>query len=235
MAQDSPEYERRLIAAFFGDRKGYFVEVGANEPQARSQTWHLEQAGWTGVLVEPQPDLAQALRSNRRAKVFAAACSSPANAGRTLQLHVAGPLSSLDRGQMAPGAKPDAVIGVPARTLDSILEEAGAPERFEFLSIDVEGHELEVLRGFDIARWRPQLILLEDHVADLAKHRYLRAAGYRIIRRYDTNGWYVPEDSLRRAGWADWWRIVRKYYLALPFRKLRNLSRRWRGTIGAAG
>ena len=43
--------EMRLIAAFFGNRRGYFVEVGANDPHARSQTWHLEQAGWTGVLI----------------------------------------------------------------------------------------------------------------------------------------------------------------------------------------
>jgi hypothetical protein len=48
----------RLVGAFFGDIKGYFVEVGAKEPRERSQTWFLEQAGWTGVLVEPQPDLA---------------------------------------------------------------------------------------------------------------------------------------------------------------------------------
>jgi hypothetical protein len=43
--------------------------------------------------------------------------------------------------------------------------------------------------------WRPQLILLEDHVADLLKHQYLLAAGYRIVRRYDNNGWYVPRES----------------------------------------
>ncbi len=167
----------RLVAAFFGPRKGYFVEVGANEPRERSQTFHLEQAGWTGVLIEPQPGLAAQLRAERKAKVFAVACSSPDNAGRTLPLHVAGPLSGLDRERMAPGSTPAAVIEVPIRTLDDVLAEAGAPQGFDFLSIDVEGHELEVLRGFDIARWRPQLILLEDHVADLSKHRYLMPQG----------------------------------------------------------
>jgi FkbM family methyltransferase len=223
------------VAAFFGDRKGYFVEVGANEPQLRSQTWHLEQAGWTGVLVEPQPGLANKLRATRRAMVFAVACSAPEDAGRTLPLHVAGPLSSLDRAQMAPGAAPEAVIEVPVRTLDSVLEEAGAPENFDFLSIDVEGHEIAVLRGFDIARWHPRLILLEDHVADLSRHRYLNAAGYRIIRRYDSNGWYVPKESAQRPRWTERWKILRKYYLALPFRKLRDASRRRRGTIGVGG
>jgi hypothetical protein len=51
--------------------------------------------------------------------------------------HVAGPLSSLDRSGMAPSAVPDAVID------DQILEESGAPKGFDFLSIDVEGHEVE--------------------------------------------------------------------------------------------
>jgi len=218
----------RLIAAFFGNRKGYFVEVGANEPRARSQTFHLEQAGWTGVLIEPQPALAAQLRAERKAKVFAVACSTPENAGRTLPLHVAGPLSSLDRARMAPGAAPETVIEVPVRTLDSVLEEAGAPAGFDFLSIDVEGHELEVLRGFSIARWRPRLILLEDHVRDLSKHNYLTSLGYRIVRRYENNGWYVARCDAVRAGLADRWEILRKYYLALPFRILRNLSRRLR-------
>lgn len=155
------------MAAFFGNIKGYYVEVGANDPRARSQTWHLEQQGWTGVLIEPQPDLAATLRAERKSQVFAVACSSPANAGQELPLHVAGPLSSLDRRGMAPGATPEKVIRVPVRTLDSILEEAGSPAGFDFLSIDVEGHELDVLQGFDLARWRPRLLMIEDHVADL--------------------------------------------------------------------
>src|SRR3954463_14231239 len=103
----------RLGAAFFGNRRGYFVEVGANEPHERSQTWHLEQAGWTGILIEPQPELAEQLRQARAAQVFAVACSSPHNAGNVLPLHVAGPLSSLDRDRMAPGAQAESVIAVP--------------------------------------------------------------------------------------------------------------------------
>ena len=70
--------EQALVRAFFGgDNAGYFVEVGANHPTEGSQTWHLEQAGWTGVLVEPQPDLAAFLVTSRKARVFATACSSP--------------------------------------------------------------------------------------------------------------------------------------------------------------
>jgi FkbM family methyltransferase len=218
--------EQKLVREFFGGaRSGFFVEVGANRPEQESQTWHLEQIGWTGVLIEPQPNLASDLRYARSAKVFAVACSSPENAGRRMQLHLAGALSALDRERMAPGAEPERIIEVPVRTLDDILIEARTPLGFDFLSIDVEGHELEVLSGFDFARWRPRLVLLEDHVGNLNKHRFLRAAGYRLIRRLENNGWYVPRGAAISVAPRERWEIVRKYYLALPFRMARNASR----------
>jgi FkbM family methyltransferase len=219
-------HEQQLVREFFhGARSGFFVEVGANRPRQESQTWHLEQLGWTGVLIEPQPSLAEELRRVRSAQVFAVACSSPENAGRRMPLHVAGALSSLDRDRMAPGARAEQVIDVAVRTLDDILIEARAPDRFEFLSVDVEGHELEVLGGFDFARWRPRLVLLEDHVGNLEKHRFLRRSGYRLIRRVENNGWYVPRDAVVAVAPRERWEIVRKYYLGLPFRMARNASR----------
>jgi FkbM family methyltransferase len=217
-----------MVRRFFAGHTGFFVEVGANEPHLRSQTWHLEQAGWRGILIEPQPELAARLRSTRTAAVYAVACSTPANAGRDLPLHLAGPLSALDRDRMAPGCAPQATVMVPVRTLDAVLEEAGAPVPLDFVSIDVEGHEQEVLAGFDLARWRPRLILLEDHVGDLSRHRHLRRAGYRLLRRFDNNGWYVPADAPEQPSLAERWEILRKYYLALPLRRLRNASRRLR-------
>jgi FkbM family methyltransferase len=223
---DGGRREQALVREFFaGAQSGYFVEVGANRPRLESQTWHLEQLGWTGVLIEPQPDLAEELRRGRSAQVFAVACSSPQNAGKRLRLHVAGALSSLDRERMAPGAEPEQVIEVPVRTLDDVLAEARVPAGFDFLSVDVEGHELEVLGGFDLARWRPRLVMLEDHVGNLARHRFLKNAGYRLIRRVENNGWYVPRDATIAVPPRERWNIVRKYYLALPFRMARNASR----------
>jgi FkbM family methyltransferase len=229
----SQEDEDRLVREFFGSgEKGFFVEVGANHPTEASQTWHLEQAGWTGVLIEPQPDLAAFLVTARKAKVFAAACTSPENAGRSLPLHVDGARSALDRDRMAPGARADYTIVVPTRTLDSILEEAEAPVPIELLSVDVEGHEIEVLRGFDFARWRPLLIMVEDHVGSLSTHRFLKNRGYRLVRRLGNNGWYVSTESPVRISLSDRWEILRKYYLALPFRIVRDAFRRLRRTYG---
>jgi FkbM family methyltransferase len=220
------------VREFFGHGAcGFFVEVGANEPELESQTWHLEQAGWTGVLVEPQPALAEKLRHSRRAQVVEAACTSPAHAGESMALHIAGPYSSFSAALMVTGVEAETVIKVETHTLDDILVGAGAPVPLDFLSIDVEGHELEVLRGFDFARWRPRLILIEDHVADLSKHRFLRRAGYRLVRRSSYNGWYVPQDAAFDLSWLGHWQLLRKYYLGLPVRKLRDAKRRLRDRI----
>jgi FkbM family methyltransferase len=223
--------EDELKAEFFArSPAGFFVEVGANEPRHGSQTWQFEQAGWNGVLVEPQPELVERLRAARRARIVAAACSSPVNAGGKVTLFLSGPHSSLKRDLVVTGVVPHGTIEVPARTLDDILTEGGAPTPIDFISIDVEGHEVDVLSGFDIARWRPRLLLIEDHVSSLATHRFLTRAGYRLIRRTGLNGWYVPRAEAPRMG-LGWWQIARKYYLALPFRVLRDRKRRWRDRL----
>jgi FkbM family methyltransferase len=223
--------ENELKAAFFDTtRAGFFVEVGANQPQEGSQSWQFEKAGWRGVLVEPQPDLADRLRQSRTAHVVAAACSSPTNAGKAMTLHVSGPHSSLRPELAVTGVVAQKAIDVPVRTLDDILQEANAPAPIDFVSIDVEGHETEVLSGFDLEHWRPRLILIEDHVTNLATHRYLTRAGYRIIRRTGLNGWYVPQAEAPRVG-LGWWQIARKYYFALPIRMLRDRKRRLRDRL----
>src|SRR5207253_9282795 len=123
-----------------------------------------------------------------------------------------------DGNRMAPGARADYVVMVPARILDDILQEAEAPVPIDLLSIDVEGHELEVLRGFDLHRWKPRLMMIEDHVADLSKHYMLIANGYRLIRRVGNNGWYVPPDTAVDMRLRDRCETVRTYSLALPSR-----------------
>jgi FkbM family methyltransferase len=226
-----PDQEAALVRDFFGPAPGYFVEVGANEPEKESQSFHLEREGWTGVLIEPQPDLAEKLRKMRRSQVFEAACSSPDRAGSRMTLYVLGPYSSFDPNLAVTGLRPEQAIEVPVRTLDDILEEAKAPRPLDLLSVDVEGHELDVLRGFDFARWHPRLILLEDHVTSLDKHRFLTDAGYRLMRRTGLNGWYVPQDVAPSIDWLGRWQIFRKYYLGLPFRIFRDARRRLRDRL----
>jgi FkbM family methyltransferase len=227
-----PEHEVSLVREFFRDTpSGFFVEVGANDPKKDSQSWHLEQTGWTGILVEPLPDLAERLRNERTARVFEVACSSPDRAGQMLQLHVAGPFSSFDPRLAVTGLRADRVIDVQVRTLDDVLTEARVTPPIDLLSVDVEGHELEVLSGFDFEHWKPRLVLLEDHVSNLDKHRFMTRSGYCLMRRTGLNGWYVPRADAPPKDLLGHWQILRKYYLALPFRMFRDARRRLRDRI----
>ena len=116
---------------FFRDRpRGFFVEVGANDPKKDSQSYHLEEAGWTGILVEPLPDLAAELRRQRKAQVFEVACSSPDQAGPDHAAACGGrrfrrsiPISR------SPACARIATIDVTVRTLDDVLSEGNAPAR----------------------------------------------------------------------------------------------------------
>ena len=187
--------ETELKDEFFGGASnGYFVDVGANEPEEGSQTWHLEKRGWRGVLVEPQPPLAQKLKERRSAAVFACACSSPQNAGKMLPFQVAGIFSSLNLDFFVADMRKDDIIEVPVRTLDDILEEANAPVPIDLLAIDVESHEIDVLNGLTLTRWQPRLIVIEDIVLNPRLHRLLRSRGYKWLRRTGFNSWYVPAD-----------------------------------------
>jgi FkbM family methyltransferase len=225
--------EEALKEEFFGTKPGYFVDVGANDPKAISQSWDLEQKGWTGVLVEPQPALAQKLREQRAAKVFACACSSPANTGKMLQLHVAGIHSSLNPDFFVAGMRREDVIEVPARTLDDILEEAKAPTPIDLLSIDVENHEIEVLSGVTLTRWGPRLILIEDLALNLRIHHALTSRGYKWVRRTGLNSWYVPDDVPFPLSPFGHWQFVRKHYLGVPFRHFRETKRKLRERLRA--
>jgi FkbM family methyltransferase len=216
------EKEPELIGEFLGARPGIFVEVGANDPILLSQTYRLEQLGWNGILVEPLRECADKLRSARRARVYEVAAGAPEDEGRELPLLVAGALSTL-RASTVEDARSSEIRQVPVRTA-----EAGF-DRVDFLSVDVEGAELAVLRGFSIARYRPRLILLEDDVHDLAKHHYLGARGYKLVRRTALNNWYVPVDVRFPVSPFGRWQLLRKLYLGTWWRRLkrrRKLRRR---------
>jgi FkbM family methyltransferase len=218
---NEPAIERQLVQEFFGGETGFYVDVGANDPVLDSQSQHLEVLGWTGLLVEPDPDCCELLRQNRKGVVIEMACSSPENAGKLLQLNRAGPHSTLEDRPIALGAVIRSTVPVRCDTLDAMLRANGAPVGFGLLSIDIEGHELVALSGFDFGYWRPRLVLIEDHVTHHQKHALMRRSGYQLILRTGLNSWYVPAKASYTFSWAARFEYLRKYYLGLPTRKFR--------------
>lgn len=218
---NEPAIERQLVQEFFGSATGFYVDVGANDPVLDSQSQHLELLGWTGLLVEPDPDCCELLRQNRKGVVIEMACSSPENAGKLLQLNRAGPHSTLEDQPIALGAVVRSTVQVRCDTLDAMLRANSAPVGFDLLSIDIEGHELVALSGFDFTYWQPRLVLIEDHVTHHQKHALMRRNGYQLILRTGLNSWYVPATASYTFSWAARFEYLRKYYLGLPTRKLR--------------
>lgn len=193
------------------------MEVGAFHSTHLSQTWLLEQVGWKGILVEPLPDQAEELRANRPASiVHQVAVSSPDKSG-TAPFYVNKEYSSLSPNIMDNTRGYENQITVKVTTIDEILESEGNPA-VDFLSIDVEGTELDCLKGFSIERHRPGLIITEDVVLTLDLHQYLLAHGYRLFRRIQWENWYVPVESPRHPPLLERMKLFRKMYLGTPLR-----------------
>ena len=170
----------RKLRKYLDGRGGFFIEAGANDGLSQSNTyWYERFRGWRGLLVEGVPELAAAARRNRpRATVVNAALVGDASVKevtmRTANLMsiVKGARGSEEADEqhlragvaVQPGTEVRE-IRVPARTLGSILDEIGAPV-VDLFSLDVEGYELEVLKGLDLARHRPRYILVETVQVD---------------------------------------------------------------------
>lgn len=221
--RNPPEGEQALIREFFGNKStGFYVDVGANDPVVLSQTAHLEELlGWRGLLIEPMPAFCELLKKSRKGVVVQAACSSPENHNKTLRLLVAGGHSTLNANPIARGTRTEEYIEVRCKTLDSILEENKVKPGFDFISIDIEGHEMEMFKGFSLAKWKPRLVLLEDHVVDHKKHNHMKSCGYQLVLRTGLDSWYVPASENYKFSWPSKLEMLRKYWLALLLRKIR--------------
>jgi FkbM family methyltransferase len=217
--------EPELVLEFFSNRAGgFFIDVGANDPKAMSQTWLLECKGWRGILIEPLPHLAEKLRAARPgARVVQAACGAREHPA-TVEFHEAECSMHSGLSQHAIDARERYVSThtVPMLALDEILEEAGNPA-IDFVSIDVEGAELDVLRGFDLSRHAPALLLIEDHLFNLKVHRHLVRSGYRLVKRTGLNDWYLPQKQrFHMATAMERLKLWRKVWVGTPWRGLKH-------------
>lgn len=225
------EYEKQQIRDFFANKsQGVCIEVGANEPlSVCSQSLHLEQKlNWRCLLIEPNPVLAEKARELRpKAVVYEAACTSPEHVG-VMQLNI--PIDENNQevtGHAALEQNADEhnythhkIVDVKADTLSNILNETGI-SALDFLSIDVEGAELDVLLGFDFQRYRPRLILLEDKHLYLQKHLLLKRNGYKLVRRLNRNCWYIPNEvAAPDVPLFDKLKLMKRMYISIWLKKL---------------
>lgn len=193
----SPRQSKRIYSQFGEDavllhmvggrkaRSGFYVDVGCHHPRKGSNTYLFYRMGWRGVLVDLERSKVLACKLLRPGDEAVLAAVSDRE--EEVEIHAPEAFSVLAsiRADAVPGAK---VVGrIRTRTLTDILDRsrfAGRP--IDLLNVDVEGVDLQVLRGLDFVRYRPRIVVVEswdqklDNVLGGEMHALLRERGYEL-------------------------------------------------------
>lgn len=184
-------------------RDGFFVEFGATNGIELSNTYLLEKEyGWTGILAEPARCWHQQLKNNRISKLdFRCVWKESGqklefNETNSPELSTINSFSSCDNhsSSRADGAR----YSVETVSLVDLLKQNSAPKTIDYLSIDTEGSELEILSAFDFSMYDVKIISCEHNYTPNREeiHSLLTANGY--TRKYAEisyfDDWYVKEE-----------------------------------------
>ncbi|RYG89403.1 MAG: FkbM family methyltransferase [Alphaproteobacteria bacterium] len=171
----------------------FYVDVGCCFPIVASNTYRFYEAGWRGICLDANPDVIGPFRDARPRDTVI--CTGVGGTPGALTFHRFGnPVYNTfdpERAARVKRRKPHIPVFEPVevtiRPLTSVLSDAGCPERFDFLNIDVEGLESEVIGSLDFQKFRPRMIACETIVKsvreaiDLPVTRQIEALGYRLI------------------------------------------------------
>jgi len=169
----------KKLDKYLNFRDGFFVELGANDGLSQSNTFYLEKKlGWRGILIEPSAKkLNLAKKFRHRSTLVNCFCSNKTTKNITL--------FDNDLESSKINKKVNIKISSPVKKIKNILIENNAPKKINFFSLDVEGHEYEVIRGLDLNLFFIEVFLIEirsktllNKISDL-----LGARGYKLIKK----------------------------------------------------
>jgi len=158
-----------LINKIFADRtNGYYVEIGCLDGIEYSNTYYFEKKGWRGACIEAHNDFIPALKKNRpNASIVHCAVGEDNKESVTFYANKVGSLSTLDKSEEERWQKAykDHFFGfeeqkVAMRTLTSIFDQLNI-ENIDFISLDIEGYEVQALKGLDLQKYRPRIFIIE--------------------------------------------------------------------------
>lgn len=180
-------------------RGGYFVEIGAFDGISMSNTYLLERDyGWTGIIAEPNPLFSEVIRGTRSSPL----CTDPVDGISGKDVTMLFVASAPELSAMAEHAFNDRLA--PARrtgeptvqrtiSLNDLLKKNDAPAMIDFISIDTEGNEPDILSGFDFHRYEVRLFAIEhNHRNDRKIDRIMLPRGYERVHREwsQWDAWY---------------------------------------------
>ena len=149
---------------FKSKKKGVYVDVGCNHPVYSNNTYLLYKKGWRGINIDLDKKSIDLFNTYRNDDFnLEAAVSSKVEDVELYFFHDKSPINTINKNLLNfQTAKPKKIKKVTTKTLNSIIEKSPfSEEEIDFLSIDVEGHELNVLNGFDLKKYAPKIIVIE--------------------------------------------------------------------------
>lgn len=187
---------------FLGRTGGVFVDVGAHDGVNFNNTLFFEvERGWTGVCIEPQPDVFSRLRESRTALcVQAAIGETPGTMAFVVGEGEAQMLSGLansfgeknwTRVKRFGSTK---TIDVEVRRLDEVLR-ASKIDRIDLLSIDVEGGEFGVINSITLADFGRPIVVMENNYRSWPQVRAMRGQGYQLLCRIEFDEVFIPIET----------------------------------------
>jgi FkbM family methyltransferase len=187
-----------------GKRDGYYVDVGSADGVVHSNTYVFDRLGWKGVCIDPFPTNMQ----TRTCQMFTQPVFSVS--GKKVAFRAAGEnggiVDTMNRYKENNATKP--LVEFVTATLDEILEKAKAPRHIDYLSIDVEGAELDVLRGFSLDKYEVDALTIEHNNEPQKREtmrQVLESKGYARVRSWVVDDWYVRNPLAERYDFTMEW------------------------------
>lgn len=185
-----------------------FVDCGAGHPERFSNTYALQTGlGWSGVLIDPSPEFAEGLevRATKGTSFLRRAVGSPGFVEFLPAGELSGVVSEFKNDwahteRRRTMAREQSLV-VERESLDVILSRAfDEPGRLGFLSVDVEGSELDVLHSLDWSHWSFDAVAVEHNFiqgAETSLEVFMHERGYRRVLKDISlfDAWFVPIDS----------------------------------------
>lgn len=197
--------EEKIIEQYFDKNYiGSCLDIGASDGININNTKYFEDKGWYCLCVEPNPRYFKELEINRKNAINCAIANTMGDlkftvvslgnncedAGSSLKVDLR-LLNKFMEYNWHISTKP---ILVSAITLDYCLENFYESKKIDFISIDTEGTELDVLKGFSIEKWNPKLFVIENNFNDPDIEIYLRLFGYTKVNRLEVNDFYLKDE-----------------------------------------
>jgi len=207
------QLQQDLLALYlFGSEPGFFVEFGATDGLLRSNTYILEKDfGWGGLLVEPAKSWHVALKANRSCKIDLNCVAGVSGEQLKFFESRGGEYSTLDKFRYLDSHAVDRKVGetytVKTISLSDLLDSYNAPKYIEYISIDTEGSEFEILSSFDFDAYRFGLITVEHNFTSNREsiNELLIMNGYtRILEEVSQfDDWYIDVSLNRIVNFAN--------------------------------